>query len=1359
MSKPSSSLRLCDSGDPRLPSRLKPLAAALGGLLLAAAAETQAAKLQRFTSLYAQATVFRDNNGNGRQDRKERSATTDDRGGFSLAKGKGPLYLQGGTDLATGQPNAILLKAPAPSRAVGTVTAVWQALLDRGQSNRKIKRLLGLPNTAKVADFTALPAADATSATSQNQTLLVKDRQQSTLVRFVKGLALGPAAQRAGRTATAGDAPPGTVEDPVIGALADALLGLNRAAADLADPTTVEAILTPMLSETGASLAVAEVGTLAAVASQINAQIAQNPGNLALLEVIQANAAATAAARDFSTLAQQYMDAGLQAQTQGAVFIPAPSILALADDAGASATDGITNDATPALSGTASGSAAQVRVFADGVAVATVAVSGGAWTYTSEAALADGAYAFTAKGVDSAGREGLASASFAVAIDTTPPAPTVAVTAVTADNAVNAAEAAGTVTVSGTIAGVNPGDPVTLAVNGATFAGVVAADGSFAIAVPGADLAAASSLHASVATQDAAGNPGGAALDHAYSVDTAPPAPTIAVNAITADNTINAAEAAGMLTVGGKTTGANPGSAVTLAVNGATFADVVKADGSFAIAVPGSALTATGASLRARVAASDAAGNTGSATIDHAYIVDTTPPAPTLTVNAVTADNTVNAAEAAGTITVSGATTGASSGSAVTLLVNGATFTGAVAANGSYAIAVPGSALAATSSLRASVSASDAAGNTGSAALDHAYSVDTAPPVPTITVNAVTADNTVNAAEAAGTVTVSGATTGASSGSAVTLLVNGATFTGAVAANGSYAIAVPGSALAAASSLRASVSASDAAGNTGSAAFDHAYSVDTTPPTAATVTPLSTPSLTPALSGTWSGGTGETLGIAIGNQSFTAANGLSVTGSDWSLTPAAPLATGLYDVVATATDPAGNSQVDAFPNALSITLPVQIVRASVASDGTEANLQSGNSLANGVDGHARFSALSSDGRYVAFQSDASNLVNGDTNGTTDIFRRDNQTGAVIRVSVSAQGAEGDGYSGGRNLGISADGRYVAFVSMANNLVPDDSNPSSDIFLRDNNAPGAITRVSVRSDGSSLPSNSYHPSVSADGRFVTFGSSASDLDVNYSGRIKDVYLHDTNPLTPVTVLVPVASDGTAGNDLSYSGAISADGRYVAFISKSTNLVTGNIDTNDTNNDYDVFLRDLQNGGVVRISVASDGTGANGYNGTNPSISADGRFVAFESKATNLEPAVTDTNGLMDIFVRDTQGAGATRLVSVALNGETGNNSSTTPSISADGRYVVFQSSASNLVPGDTNGVSDIFLRDLQTNTTLRLSVRSDGAEGDGDSYSPVISADGRFVAFSSLSTNLLPAGQDSNGVQDIFIASGGWPIGP
>ena len=406
----------------------------------------------------------------------------------------------------------------------------------------------------------------------------------------------------------------------------------------------------------------------------------------------------------------------------------------------------------------------------------------------------------------------------------------------------------------------------------------------------------------------------------------------------------------------------------------------------------------------------------------------------------------------------------------------------------------------------------------------------------------------------------------------------------------------------------------------------------------------------------------------------------------------------------------------------------ETTRVSVASDGTEGNDTSG---------FWGLTTISGDGRYVAFDSLATNLVVGDTNGYSDVFVHDREIGETTRVSVASDGTQGD-YSS-VIPSISADGRYVVFYSPATNLVIGDTNGFSDAFVHDRET-GETTRVSVASDGTQGNGFSSGPSVSADGRYVAFASNATNLVEGGTNGYENIFVHDR--VTELTTLVSVASDGTQGDYSSVIPSISADGRYVAFFSWATNLVAG-----DTNGFEEIFVHDRVTGKTTRVSVASDGTQGNSISNS-PSISADGRYVAFDSVSTNL--VVGDTNGSWDIFVHDRVTVETTR-VSVASDGTEGNDSSGLymgTTISGDGRYVAFYSDASNLVLGDTNGYGDIFVHDRVTGDTTRVSVASDETQGDGDSRWPSISADGRYVAFDSYASNLVVG--DTNGSWDIFV---------
>lgn len=405
-------------------------------------------------------------------------------------------------------------------------------------------------------------------------------------------------------------------------------------------------------------------------------------------------------------------------------------------------------------------------------------------------------------------------------------------------------------------------------------------------------------------------------------------------------------------------------------------------------------------------------------------------------------------------------------------------------------------------------------------------------------------------------------------------------------------------------------------------------------------------------------------------------------------------------------------------------------------DTTRVSVASDGTQANG-DSHR--SRLNATGRFVAFVSVSSNLVPGDTNNKYDVFVHDRETGTTTRVSVSSAGTQANGNSFHLDPGISADGRFVAFGSDATNLVPSDTNTNVDVFVHDRQT-GTTERVSVSSTGDQVAG--FAPDISADGRFVAFNSNYPTLIPDDTNASSDVFLHDRQ--TGLTERVSVSSGGIQGNDDSgiAEPALSADGRFVAFSSGASNLVPG-----DTNASLDVFVRDRQTGTTERVSIASSGTQGNDLSGgSSPmGISADGRFVAFVSLASNLVPG--DTNGVADIFVHDRQ-TGTTERISVSSTGNQANAFSVVPRISADGRLVVFNTSSSNLVPGDTNGAHDIFVHDRQTGTTERVSVASDGAEANAISVSAAISADGKIVSFQSFATTLVP--NDTNGHEDVFI---------
>jgi Tol biopolymer transport system component len=359
-------------------------------------------------------------------------------------------------------------------------------------------------------------------------------------------------------------------------------------------------------------------------------------------------------------------------------------------------------------------------------------------------------------------------------------------------------------------------------------------------------------------------------------------------------------------------------------------------------------------------------------------------------------------------------------------------------------------------------------------------------------------------------------------------------------------------------------------------------------------------------------------------------------------------------------------------------------RVSVSTRGAQARATRdpwGGSTAGGI---------SANGRYVVFQSDAPNLVAGDTNRLTDVFLRDRARGVTTRLSV---GPHGQANGASAFAAISANGRFVAFQSDASNLVARDTNHSVDVFVRDL-ATGKNSRVNVSSRGVQARglSESTQPVLSLDGRFVAFESSATNLVRGDTNKLADVFVHDRR--TGRTERVSVTSKGKqAGADRTNNGSnapsISGDGRYVAFHSADSNLVPG-----DTNRTFDIFVHDRKTGRTTRISVSSAGRQANGESVGAPSFSADGRYVAFNSLASNLAPGDDQASDILDVFVRDLR-AGTTSIASLGAAGQHGADSSSVSgtAFSADDRALAFSSFAGNFVPGDTNGTADAFLREL------------------------------------------------------------------
>lgn len=390
----------------------------------------------------------------------------------------------------------------------------------------------------------------------------------------------------------------------------------------------------------------------------------------------------------------------------------------------------------------------------------------------------------------------------------------------------------------------------------------------------------------------------------------------------------------------------------------------------------------------------------------------------------------------------------------------------------------------------------------------------------------------------------------------------------------------------------------------------------------------------------------------------------------------------------------------------------------------------------GIEGNSDSFApsISADGRFVVFLSTAGNLVADDTNDLQDVFLFDRGSEQISRITTGHDGSEPDGPSSDAH--ISSDGRFVAFVSEASNLVENDSNGYADVFLYEVES-GRMSLVSAAPDGTQGDDRSLQPSISEDGRFVSFVSLADNLHDGDRNEVSDIYVYDRDE--GQLELVSVDGQGNSANHHSKHAVISGNGRYVVYQSMSSNLADV-----DDNNMWDIYLRDRQVGVTELISRSIDGQ-AGSMESQRPSISADGRYVAFESWATDL--VAGDENYYSDVFVVDRH-TGEVELVSVGSEGQQANHVNGGAVISANGRYVAFSSMAGNLVPNDHNQMYDVYMRDRRSNRTQLISINVNGQAGGGASISPAVTAAGTYIVFDSGAADLVS--NDTNERIDVFV---------
>jgi Tol biopolymer transport system component len=412
-------------------------------------------------------------------------------------------------------------------------------------------------------------------------------------------------------------------------------------------------------------------------------------------------------------------------------------------------------------------------------------------------------------------------------------------------------------------------------------------------------------------------------------------------------------------------------------------------------------------------------------------------------------------------------------------------------------------------------------------------------------------------------------------------------------------------------------------------------------------------------------------------------------------------------------------------------------------------------------GRSQSPVLSPDGRWIAFLSDASNLVAGQSGpeGWNNVFLYDRTTQAVTLASHVAGSAQTASDRSSDKLSLSSDGRWIAFQSDSESLSDEDCNARSDVFLYDRD--GALQIVSrhhpdmpsLTGSGASLLATHAFPvsALSDDGRFAAFASGATNLVDGVTGyNSANVFLRDRQTGETVLVSASAAVPGRPANHDSLDLAVSADGRWVAFLSKATDLVPGQVDTEASN---DVFLFDRVSRSVTLVSRSAASAVTAGSNASiSLGLSSDGRYVVFSSRATDLVPGQADSFATEDVFVYDRL-TGQTGLVSrKAGTLVEAAGSSSEPQISGDGRYVAFTSSAKTLVSGASYPFTspNVYLQDRWADVTTLVSRTNGPTLTAGHGSSPLLSLDGRFVAYESLSSDLVPGQSDANGTWDVFL---------
>jgi Tol biopolymer transport system component len=418
-------------------------------------------------------------------------------------------------------------------------------------------------------------------------------------------------------------------------------------------------------------------------------------------------------------------------------------------------------------------------------------------------------------------------------------------------------------------------------------------------------------------------------------------------------------------------------------------------------------------------------------------------------------------------------------------------------------------------------------------------------------------------------------------------------------------------------------------------------------------------------------------------------------------------------------------------NKASATVPYTNERVNTTS--------SGGQITDFVNYGSTAPAISGDGRYVVFSSTSTQLVTGDTNGLADVFVKDRKTGSIVRANTNSAGSQMITGEIQSSVRISDDGRFVAFGGWQTGLVPGFTGTYRSILIKDMQT-GTVSVADISSSGTPGNANATTFDMSANGRYVTFITNATNLGYTDTNAGRDVYVRDRISGT-TTLLSKSYSSGNTSNGQNGTPSISCDGAYIAFMSTSNDIAPG-----DANGNNDLFLVDRVNNTTRDITIS-----ANALSGGEPHVSCDGTTVIFPSWASNLVSG--DTNGVSDFFAYNTYDD-SFELVSQSSSGSQATTDTTSRSsgtVSYDGKYVVISSSDA-LASSDTNGRSDVYLRNSNDSTTTVLSMRNSSTQSTGTSNLPAVSANGRYVIYYSEDSGLVSG--DTNNTPDIFVSETG-----